>query len=141
MSDPVAMHDQRLSAYRAMGTRERTRRDAKAAKPNTAGVENTTPDRRASFRHAQGLDGSDAFPHQNIAAREYRDEFACSGIQSEASDANHRNRPAHEGNQRLDSALRGIQIQTLIFQNPRSGHADTPRHRVFTQVRRETGKE
>jgi len=43
------MYDQRLSAHRAMGTRERPRRDAKAAKPNTAGVENKTPDRRASF--------------------------------------------------------------------------------------------
>ena len=103
MSDQIAMHDWRLSAHRALGARGCARCDATATEPDTAGVANTPPDRRASLRHDQGLDGSDAFPHQDIATREYRDESARPRLQHETSDADPRNRPAHEGNEGLKS--------------------------------------
>src|SRR5258708_19768636 len=87
MSHEIAMHDRRLSAHRAMGARARTRCDAKAAQPNTAGFTNTTPDRRASFRYPQSVDGSDALLDQDIASREYRDEFASTRLQHKPSNA------------------------------------------------------
>src|ERR1700730_1785458 len=129
------MHDQRLSAHRAVGTRECTRCDAKAAEPHTTGVENKTPDRRASFRYAQGLDGSDAFPHQNNAAREYRDEFARTGIQSETSHADPRNRTTDEGNQGLNSPFAASESSNLISQNRPRGSATTATQQVFTHPR------
>src|SRR5450631_1562311 len=103
MSDQSATHDGRLSTHCAMGTRESTRCDAEAARPHSAGFANTPPDRRASLRHAESMDGSDAFSDQDETASEYGDELACAGLQPEACDGDCRNRPAHEGNEGLNS--------------------------------------
>ena len=86
-----------------MGARGRTRHYAKAAQPNAARFTNTTSDRRASVRHPQSMDGRDALPDQDIAAREYRDELACACLQHETSDADPRNCPAHGGNQGIET--------------------------------------
>src|SRR5271165_1187164 len=59
------------------------------------------------------MDGSDAFPHQNIAAREYRDEFACPSLQSETSDSDLRNRTTHGGNEGLN-ALFSVASTSII---------------------------
>jgi hypothetical protein len=113
-----------------MGTRERTRSDAKAAKPNTSGVENKTPDRRASLRHAQGLDGSDAFPHQDLATCEHRDEFACTRLQYKTSNAYLRSRPAHEGNEGLIRP--SCHPQKVIPDPPASMCPQDPHHTAST---------
>src|ERR1700730_15285740 len=101
MSDQRAMHDRRLSTHRAVGTRESTRCDAEAVRPNPAGFAHTTPNRRASLRHPQGVDGGDPLLDQNIATCEYRDELACTRLQPKASDADSRNRAAHVSDQGL----------------------------------------
>ena len=50
---------------------------------------------RASLWDDKSVDGVDALPHQNARAREYRDEFACPGLQSEACDEPIGRRSAH----------------------------------------------
>jgi hypothetical protein len=85
--------------------------------------------RRASFGDAQDLDGSDSFPHQNNTAREYRDEFVSTGIQPETSDADPRNRPAHESNQDLNSPLCSARI--FLRLPSRIGVADSPALRAI----------
>jgi len=55
------------------------------------------------LRHAQSMDGGDAFPDQDIATREYRNEFACTSLQPETSDANPRNRAAYGSDQGLSA--------------------------------------
>ena len=105
MRDQSEMYDRRESAYCALGARECTGRDAKAPGPYTAGISHTPSDRRTSLRHAQSMDGSDAFSDQNIAARECRDESACLSIQHETSDADHRNRTTHGGDEGLSALL------------------------------------
>jgi hypothetical protein len=106
-----------------MGARGRTRHHAKAAQPNAARFTNTTPDRRASVRYPQSVDGSDALPDQDIAEGEYRDEFACTCLQHETSDADPRNGSARSGNQGLkthlslahtpESAITGIRVAAI----------------------------
>ena len=44
------------------------------------------------------MDGLDTLPDENAAAGQHRDEFACAGIQSEASDDDHRRQTADRGN-------------------------------------------
>ena len=105
MRDQSEMYDRRESAYCALGARAGARCDAAAPEPYTTGFANTPSDRRASLRHAQSMDGSDAFSDQNIAARECRDESACLSIQHETRDADHRNRTTHGGDEGLSALL------------------------------------
>jgi hypothetical protein len=72
--------------------------------------------RDAPLRHDQSLDGSDALPDQDDTASEYRDEPACAGLQLEACDADCRNRPAHDGNEGLNSLLPHVNRQTVAFE-------------------------
>ena len=99
------MHDRRESAYCALGARAGARCDAAAPEPYTAGISHTPSDRRASLRHAQSMDGGDALSHQDDPAREYRDEFACLGLQHETRDADPRNRTADGGDEGLRALL------------------------------------
>ena len=48
------------------------------------------PDRRASVRHHQGLDGRDALQDEDAEARRHRDGVARAGLQSEAGDGDPR---------------------------------------------------
>src|SRR5208283_5218116 len=97
------MYNQPVSTHYPIGARGRTRGDAEAPEPHTRGFADSPADRRASFRHDQSLDGSDALPDQDDPAREYRDEFACTGPQHETRDADPRNRTAHGGNEGLNA--------------------------------------
>src|ERR1700685_1704880 len=125
-----------------MGARGRTRHHAKAAQPNTARITNTAPDRRASVRHPQSVDGGDALPDQDIAAREYRNELARTCLQHETSDADPRNCSASGGNQGLKTLSSITNTPESRFAGVRlTGFAHPPHykqrsHTASTRIRR-----
>src|ERR1700730_3921767 len=106
MPDQGAMHDRRLPANRALGGGGGTGGDAGAPLPDAAGLTYPPADRRARLRHAQSLDGLDALPDEDAAARQYRNEPARSCLQPKASDADRRNRAADAGHEGLSAYRR-----------------------------------
>ena len=105
VSAQSAMHDERLSAHRALGARGRPRGDAGAPGPAARRDEATPANRRTSFRHPQSLDGRDPFPDQAAAAGQYRDESPCTGLQSQTRDADHGNRTADASDEGIRPSL------------------------------------
>jgi hypothetical protein len=85
------VHAQRLSPHYALGARACVRSDAAALGPNATSVTRAPTDRRASVRNAQGMDGIDTLPDQDLATGAGRDEPACVGSQLEAGDEDLRN--------------------------------------------------
>src|ERR1700686_144436 len=106
LPDQSPMYDERLPAHHAMGTRGGPRDDAGAPAPDAAGLAYPTADRRACVRHAQSLDGGDALSDKDVAARQYRDEPARSGLQPETSDADRRHRAVDAGDEGLSAVHR-----------------------------------
>src|SRR5450631_2809685 len=90
-----------INVFRAGSTKTCSRR----CRTHAPGCADTPPDRRASLRHDQSMDGSDALSHQDDPAREYRDELARTRLQHETRDTNTRNHPANEGNAGLRIAI------------------------------------
>jgi hypothetical protein len=93
---------------------------------------NTTPDRRAPLRYPQGLDGGDAFSDQDIATREYRDEFACTCLQPETSDADPRNRASHVS----DQGSKALFVPNEVASHEASWRCRKPVSAVRQQCRR-----
>src|SRR3984957_7049314 len=52
----ASMHARQGQTPEALGARERARQDASQARPHAGGHDNPPADRRASVRHAQGMD-------------------------------------------------------------------------------------
>ncbi len=63
----VAVHDQRLPTNHALGTRAGARRHAAASGSHARSLATAPADCRASLRYAEGLDGFDPFPHEDLA--------------------------------------------------------------------------
>src|SRR5271166_996605 len=57
----ASMHARQGQTPEALGARERARQDASQARPHAGGHDNPPADRRASVRHAQGMDGQHRF--------------------------------------------------------------------------------
>jgi hypothetical protein len=94
-----------LPAHRSLGARGGPRGDAGAPRPDAAGLTNPAANHRACLRHAQGLDGRDALPDEDVAARQHRDESARSGLQPETRDADRRDRTTDAGDEGLSGLL------------------------------------
>src|SRR5687768_4974394 len=75
--DESAMHDRPIPAHCALGARAGFGGNAGSLGPNARDVPTAPTNRRASIRHTQIVDGLDAFPHQDTAARRYGNELAC----------------------------------------------------------------
>src|SRR6266704_2831711 len=76
VSAQSAMHDERLSAHHALGTRSGPRGNAAAIGSATRDDASATTNGRASVRNDQVLDGLDSLPYQDAGARAHRDESA-----------------------------------------------------------------
>ena len=100
-----------LPAHRALGTRSGPRGDAGAPRSPARRDEATPANRRTSFRHAQSLDGRDAFPDQAAASRQYRDESPCTGLQPQT-------RHADRGHRTADAGDEGIRRSVTCAINP-----------------------
>src|ERR1700720_291433 len=82
----ASMHARQGQTPEALGARERARQDASQARPHAGGHDNPPADRRASVRHAQGMDGQHPLPDQDPRKGQNRDEPAGAGLQYEAND-------------------------------------------------------
>src|ERR1700674_2695959 len=61
----ASMHARQGQTPEALGARERARQDASQARPPGGSHDNPPADRRASVRHAQGMDGQHPLPDQD----------------------------------------------------------------------------
>ena len=99
MPDQSAMHDGRLPAHCALGTRSGAGGDAGSPGEDAGSRAHPPANRRACLRHAQGLDGRHALPDEETAERQHRDESARPGLQPETRDADLRGRAADAGDE------------------------------------------
>src|SRR6516164_7956674 len=97
----ASMHARQGQTPEALGARERARQDASQARPHAGGHDNPPADRRASVRHAQGMDGQHSLPDQDPRKGQNRDEPAGAGLQYEANDQYLRRQPADAGDRGL----------------------------------------
>ena len=97
----ASMHARQGQTPEALGARERARQDASQARPHAGGHGNQPADRRASVRHAQGMDGQHPLPDQDPRKGQNRDEPAGAGLQYEANDQYLRRQPADAGDRGL----------------------------------------
>src|SRR5271168_4475740 len=112
----------------ALGARERARQDASQARPHAGGHDNPPADRRASVRHAQGMNGQPPLPDQDPRKGQNRDEPAGAGLQYEANDQYLRRQPADAGDRGLTARpcrrepplSRNTRIGNHVFIRPRS---------------------
>ena len=81
--------------------------------------EATPTDRRTSVRYAQVLDGLDAFPDQDAASRQHRDEPSCAGLQPQTRHADH-------GDQTADAGDAGLRPSSCTIDAP-----ERPAKRIF----------
>ena len=88
-----------------LGARGRSRGDAGPSGPAARRHEATPANRRTSLRHAQSLDGRDAFPDQAPAAGQYRDESPCTGLQSQTRDADYGHQTADARNEGISPSI------------------------------------
>src|ERR1700679_2067986 len=97
----ASMHARQGQTPEALGARERARQDASQARPHAGGHDNPPADRRASVRHAQGMDGQHPLPDQDPRKGQNRDEPAGARLQYEANDQYLRRQPADAGDRGL----------------------------------------
>src|ERR1700722_526377 len=97
----ASMHARQGQTPEALGARERARQDASQARPHAGGHDNPPADRRASVRHAQGMDGQHPLPDQYPRKGQNRDEPPGAGLQYEANDQYLRRQPADAGDRGL----------------------------------------
>src|SRR5258708_32124054 len=74
----ASMHARQGQTPEALGARERARQDASQARPDAGGHDNPPADRRASVRHAQGMDGQHPLPDQD--PRKGQTEMSLQGL-------------------------------------------------------------
>src|SRR6516165_9152984 len=101
----ASMHARQGQTPKALGARERARQDASQARPHAGGHDNPPADRRASVRHAQGLDGQHPLPDQDPRKGQNRDEPAGAGLQYQANDQPLRRQPADAGDRHLTAPV------------------------------------
>src|SRR4249920_1734316 len=103
LPDEGAMYTGQRTPGQTLGARSGDRCDASALGPRTRADAPASPDRRASIRHHQGVDGSYTLPDQDAEASDHRDESACTRLQPQARDEDpghwhaDRSNPAAEG--------------------------------------------
>src|SRR6516164_763093 len=124
----ASMHARQGQTPEALGARERARQDASQARPHAGGHDNPPADRRASVRHAQGLDGQHPLPDQDPRKGQNRDELAGAGLQYEANDQPLRRQTADAGDRGLTARLPAratdvARIRNHVFTRPRSKSA------------------
>src|SRR5277367_5162539 len=123
----ASMHARQGQTPEALGARERARQDAGQARPHAGGHDNPPADRRASVRHAQGMDGQHPLPDQDPRKGQNRDEPAGAGLQYEATDQYLRRQPA-------DAGYRGLTARACRRELPLSRNTRIGNH-VFTRPR------
>src|SRR5262249_39580249 len=100
-----AMHTGSAATHHALGARTCARSCAAASRCKPAGDARAPRDRRASFRHAQDVDGSNPLSDEATAEGCDRDGLARARLQSHARHEYHWGKASPRGNPRMRAAL------------------------------------
>src|SRR5215813_5856618 len=105
LSAQSSLYDRSGTTHHAMGARTSARSSAGAARCQPTGDARAPRDSRASFRHAQNVDGSNPLSDEATAQGCDRDGPARSRLQSHARHEYHRGKASPRGNPRMRATL------------------------------------
>src|SRR5208283_3284757 len=109
----------------AVGARGRSRDGAGPARPQPGQDARAPPDRGASVRDHQGVDGSHALPNENVAESGDRNGAARTGLQHETGDAD-------SGYWRIDGRHAGLRRILVRTNQPRTDDLRT--HQMLEEL-------